>query len=458
MKQMSSQNLVYIARAAMAVVLIVVAGGIFMLLARSRPVVPSTDPNQQHNRVNVFTARAIDVHRHWTGYGTAEAVESANVPARVTATVDQIPPQILEGAVVSKGQLLAELDNSDFVNQLRVTEQNMAAVDAMIEELDRQEKSLNERVAVESDDLELARQELARVKNMFENNAANQKDLDASERTVLSVQRSKLQIEQTLSGIQPRRDQLLAQKAELLATADTARLNVERCSVQSPIDGVLQFVDIEVGESVAPGQRIARVVNTDRIQTPISLPANARSHIRVGDKTYLTSTADPDQSWEAEVTRITPEDDPQTRTFAAYVEVDQKQQSESGNLQMRLSPGVFVRGSVVASESENRVVVPRRSVRIERAMVVLDDILESRMVTEAYAIDGPLPETGLRDQEWAVLTDGIEPGDIVVLTPTRSLSDGQQIEPVMVGNELLTDTTRGQDESTLATTQQGEAR
>ncbi len=446
----------YLVRTAIVFVLLLFALLVFKVLAGSGPIVATIDTDQLRQRVNVFTAQTVAVNRQWTGYGTAEAIDSANVPARVTATIDLIPPDILEGASVSKGQVLAELDKSDFVNQLRIAEQSRAGVAAMIEELDRQEASLKDRLVVEADDLKLSEDESARVKRLFENSAANQKDVDAADRITLGAQRSMLLVEQTLAGIQPRRDRMLAQQAELQATADTARLNLERCTIKSPIDGVIQYVDIEVGESVAPGQRIVRVVNPDRIQTPLSLPANARSHVHVGDVTYLNSTAEPGLTWRAQVKRISPEDDPDTRTFAAYVVIDQRDAADGA--QTPLAPGVFVRGTVVASESEDRIVLPRRSIRIERAMIVTGGVIESRKITEAFAIEGPIPESGLPDEEWAVLEAGIEPGDVVVLTPTRSLGDGQLIEPVIVTDVHTGDTKPAGDDEPDRQAQRGDAR
>lgn len=438
MKKTLSQRAVFATRATIALLLIVFALIVFRVLAGSGPIVATVDPNQQRHRVNVFTAQTVEVNRQWTGFGTAEAIYSANVPARVTATIDSIPPETLEGAVVSKGQVLLKLDDSDFINQLQIAEQSRAGVDAQIEELDQQEASLIQRRDVEARDLKLARDELARIESMFGKNAANQKDVDAANRTALAAERSLLLVEQAISGITPRRDQLIAHKAEITATTDTARLNLERCSIKSPIDGVIQSVDVEVGESVAPGQQVARVVNTGSIQTPLSLAANARSHVRVGDPAYLSSTADPDLRWKAKVTRISPEDDPDTRTFVCYVVVDQSGPDDTDNstTQAPLAPGVFVRGSVVESHSEPRVVIPRRSIRTERVMTIRDGMIQSQPVSEAYAIDGPIPETGLPDQEWAVLHGGIEPGEVIVLTPTRSLSDGQTIEPVMVAEQI----------------------
>lgn len=436
-KNPKSQRAAIAIRAAIVVVLLLFALVIFQVLAGSKPIVPTVDPDLQRQRVNVLAMVPVKVQRQWTGYGTAEAVDSANVPARVTATVTSIPDDILEGAAVTKGRVLVELDNSDFVNQLKIAQQNLAAIDARLAELDTLESTLTQRLTVETSDRDLARDEFERVKALFARDAANQKDVDASERAYLAAQRNRLQVQESLNSVGPRRDQLLAEKAGLQSSADIARQNLQRCSIQSPLDGVIQAIDVEVGENLTLGQRVARVVNLDRIQTPLSLAGNARPYIRVGDAVNLTSSADPDLSWQATVARIAPEDDPATRTFAAYVVVDQSEQTLSNRdgAYVPLTPGIFVSGTVMGDEQEPRLVVPRRSIRTERVMLVRDGVIESSRVAEDYAVEGRIESTNLPDEHWSVLANGINPGDLVIINPTRSLSDGQKVDPVVVNAE-----------------------
>ncbi len=426
-----SQRAIVLMRAAIAGALLILGLVIFQVLASTKPIVPEIDADQLHQRVRYFTAQPVPVQRQWIGYGTAEAINSANIPARVTATVTRVLPEAREGTSVIQGQVLVELDDSDFANQLKIAEQNLSAVDARLAELDNTESSLKQQLDIQTRDMKLAQDELARIKEMFGAAAANQKDLDASERAALSSERNKIQIEESLSAIGPRRNQLQAEKAGLVSSADIARKNLDRCLIKSPIDGVIQEVDVEVGENLAPGQRVARVVDVDHIQTPLSLSASARSHVRVGDQVKLVSTADADLSWDGEVTRIAPEDDAATRTFAAYVEVP----ADTSDDKTKLAPGVFVSGVVMESNVLPRIAVPRRSIRTERVMLIRDNLIHSSEVAEAFAYEGTLPTFGLPDKQWAVLASGVEPGDRVVLNPTRSLSDGQQVQPVPVGED-----------------------
>ena len=200
MKKEISHRAIVLIRAAIAVALLLVGLVIFKFLASTKAVVPVVDPDQIHQRVNCFTAQPVPIGRQWVGYGTAEAIDSANIPARVTATVMKVLPIAREGNAVELGQVLVELDDSDFVNQLKIAQQNLAGVEAQLKELDTLEASLKQQLDVQARDMKLAQDELARVKEMFSQAAANQKDLDASERAALASERNKIQIEETLSA------------------------------------------------------------------------------------------------------------------------------------------------------------------------------------------------------------------------------------------------------------------
>jgi SOS-response transcriptional repressor LexA len=41
-----------------------------------------------------------------------------------------------------------------------------------------------------------------------------------------------------------------------------------------------------------------------------------------------------------------------------------------------------------------------------------------------------------------VISNGIEPGDLVIINPTRSLSDGQKVDPVVLNDD--SQATRGE--------------
>ena len=424
-------------RAGIVVAVLVVGILVFLALKYTAPKPATTDPDQSLPRAVVLTAAEVPVQRRWQGYGTARAVSSANVPARVTATVVEIPDDIDDGAPVSKGQLLVRLDDSDFRRQFEIAQQNLVDLASQLAIMDIEQKRLAERLDLETKDLALARTDLERVESLVDRSVSNPRELDAAKRSLIAAQRTHLLTVEMLDKLPPRRQQLIAQQKSLQSSADLAEQSLDRCRIVSPLDGVLQSVDVEVGENVVSGQSIARVVDLRRIELPLRLPASARADVAIGNIVLLTATNQTKLAWQARVSRIAPEDDVSTRTATVFVQVDQPDAAaklaNSGDTTELLSPGVFLAGVVTSDRTQNRWVLPRRSVRNGRIFVVEGNKVYSREAKVDFLIEARLPSFGLDDDQWAVLDTAVstlQAGDLVLVNASASVQDGDQVEPV----------------------------
>jgi len=222
-----------------------------------------------------------------------------------------------------------------------------------------------------------------------------------------------------LDKIGPRRLSLLANKASQESSRRLAAQNLERCRIVSPVAGVLQEVDVEIGENVMVGQRIARVVNLERLEVPLLLPASSRSFLAIGDTVQLFASGSGSHAWDAQVSRIAPEDDSSTRTVRVFAELQQN--PAVGNV---LSPGQFIQGKVASRITMTRWVVPRRSLNSDRVKVVENGQISSVPVTVEFALERPFPQFGLPDEQWVVLSEPLPVGTQVVVDGSRSLAVG----------------------------------
>ncbi|MHC5114251.1 MAG: hypothetical protein ACYTGP_07470, partial [Planctomycetota bacterium] len=135
-----------IVRTVVCVGLLAIGLMVMTVLVRTRPVPARTDVAANAPRIMVMAAGPVDVRRQWDGYGTAEAMSSADVPARVTATVIELPESVLAGATVEAGTLLVRLDDSDFVRQEEIARHAIADIDAQLRRIEIQLRSWTERV------------------------------------------------------------------------------------------------------------------------------------------------------------------------------------------------------------------------------------------------------------------------------------------------------------------------
>lgn len=411
-----------------------VAVAIFAILRAGKPPVEEVDPTATPRTVFAMAVKPVPVQRQWRGYGTAEALYSADVPARVTATVASIPPDILPGARVTQGQLLVQLDASDFERQVEITQQRIAELDAALAQLDVEEKRIEERLALEEADVAIAQTDYDRQVSLRERDVNNAQDVDAAQRTLINAKRSRLQTREAADLIGPRRQSLQAQKSSQQSQVNLAQVNQQRTTITSPIDGVVQSIDVEVGENLAAGQKVARVVALQRIEVPLQLPAAARSSVAVGDRVHLRPTSTPAvlgvaPGWSTTIARINPEQDPSTRTLTVYAEL-----SREGDEFHLPAPGMFLEATVAVAEKTPRLIVPRRAIRKDRVQVIRDGVLVSRPVAVAYTVTGRKPGLGLDDDQWAVIDEGLEAGDLVLINAATLIADGTPVEVNLAGD------------------------
>ena len=406
-----------------AIICLILLGGsvsLFGILLVNRPMPPITDGATPPQRVPVVKALLMEVPRQWTGFGIVEAVASADVPARVGATVLEIPGSVLAGAQVSAGDLLILLDESDFARAAEAAQEAMLSIDASLTSLDIEEKSLSERLVVLSKEQEIAQADVLRVSRAFEQGVANEREVEHARKLELAAESALIALRQSAMLIAPRRQELTAKHNGQQAALARAQLDVTRCRIVSPLDGVLQRMDLEVGEAVAPGSMIARVVDPRAVEVAVALPASARESVRVGDEVQIV---DGDTVIVGgQVARVNPEDDSLAHTMTVWVDIAKSDASGSP-----LAPKSFVEAIVVTREQRQRTVVPRRSVRGERVFVVESEELRALPVVVAYTYRGEIPQSGLADREWLVLELPLPSGTLVALDGTRNYQPGAKV-------------------------------
>jgi len=247
-------------------------------------------------------------------------------------------------------------------------------------QLDVEQSRLREQTALDDSDVGMARTEFDRQTRLNDRGVTTEQDVDAARRILIAAQRSQLSTGQAADLVGPRRRQLEAQKEGQLAQEQLAELDRERTVITSPLAGVVQMLDVEVGENVTVGQRVARVVALDRVDTT-------------------------------------------TRTLTVFVEIAQTPGGPPPP-----PPGVFLNASVQTADVQPRWLVPRRALREQRLQVVTDGKLASRAARVDYTLSGPRPELGVADDQWAVIDDdALQAGDRVLIDAANRLPDGSEV-------------------------------
>lgn len=430
-------------RAAAGVLVLALALGIVFALVATRPQVIEAPSANVPLRVRVVEITPVEAPRVWEGFGTARAMRAADVSAEVTARVTERPGSIEAGVPVSAGDLLLRLDDGDFALRAQSAQSNIDAIEAELAALDVEQRRLGEQIEQMDEQVALLEWELERYAEAGARGAAAESEVNRLRRDLNAARRERLVIAQTLDIIPARRDRFRADLASARSQLATAQRDIERASIRSPIDGVLQRVGPREGDLVTQGAAVARVVDLSRLEIPITVGASAHGRLRVGDIAAVRPVGPGESRWEARVSRIGPEADPATRSITVYLELDQSRAAAlaaqaSNPAPLRpLLPGRFVTAQLREAAPQARPIVPRGAVNESRVMVAVEEngVLRARPreVDVAFYTDGEYPQLDRRETQWAVIASGLEPGELVIVSNLDELAPGIAVEAIPAG-------------------------
>jgi len=178
-------------------------------------------------------------------------IDQVDVPARALGALEEI--HVTEGMLVAKGQLLAEIDSTE--SQL---EQQLAELEVAVAE-----HHANNDVAIRSAQKtsNFAQADYERLRRAEEDQprSVSKSELEKSK---LSAEQAKLEMERVNSELE-----VAKIKARVTASKFAmAKRNVEIRRITAPSNGVVISVLHRPGEWVMPGDKIFRIVRTDRLR------------------------------------------------------------------------------------------------------------------------------------------------------------------------------------------------
>jgi RND family efflux transporter MFP subunit len=187
-------------------------------------------------------------------------------------------------------------------------------------------------------------------------------------------------------------------------------------AVYAPFQGVISSLPYFTnGTRVANGTELVKIINYASLYLETNLPEKYFENIEKGFKVYITSYTNPEDTLLGKITQISPEIDPDARTFKCFVEVD--------NSKKILLPGMFVRADMVINSAENTLVIPKDIIisfnRMQTVYVVDKGVANVRFIT-----------TGLENASSIEVTTGLEAGESIVNKGFETLRDKSKVRIV----------------------------
>lgn len=252
-----------------------------------------------------------------TATGTIEPVNQIEVGTQVSGIVDKI--YVDYNSVVTKGQLLAEMDRTTLLADLKSAEAMLSSA-----EVDFQYQTRN----------------YERSKRLHDKGLISDTDFETAE---YQYNTSKLSLNR--------------QRSDILRT----RRNLEYATITSPIDGVILSRDVEEGQTVAAGFNTPKLFGLAADLTQMRVIANVDEAdigiIAEGQRVEFSVDAFPSEVFEGSVTqvRLNPKTESKVTTYQVVV--------AAPNPDLKLKPGLTANIVIFAVDHHDVFIVPMKALR-----------------------------------------------------------------------------------------------
>ena len=288
--------------------------------------------------------------------GSISAVQGAILSTDLAGTVAEVKFQ--NGAIAKKGDVLLKLVASQ-----------------------------------EEADLQLARNDLARARDLAARRVISKADLDAAESKVTQKE-----------GI------------------------VHHKEVHAPFDGQLGIRQVNVGQMIKEGQQVVALTALDPVYVDFALPQQEMPKLSSGLEVEVHSDALPGSVFKGKLTAVNSMVDSVTRNVTLQATLE--------NPEHTLRPGMFAKVDVVLPEKHKALVIPGSAISYAPfgdSVFVIEKKKDEKTGKESQSIRQQFVKVGEARGDLVSISEGLKPDETIVSTGVFKLRNGMA---VTINNDL----------------------
>lgn len=308
--------------------------------------------------------------------GAARADVEISLSFRVGGNIRRL--LVVRGDRVEAGQLIAELDPTDYELQVQEAEAALFQAEARARQ---------------------AESDYDRVRGLYENRNTSKADLDAAR---AAAESARAQIDASMKRL------------------EQARAQLSYTRLRAPTAGSMASVSVEVNENVAAGQEIALLNAGSRPEVSVAVPESLIGQIRRGDDVVVSFDAFPGKTFPAVVSKVGVAATELATTFPVAVQL------REDNEDVRSGMAADVAFTFGAADESERYLLPPHAVledRDGRFVFIVEPGEPGRGVVRRRPVAvGELTGDGLE------VLKGLSDGERVVTAGVSQIHDGLVVE------------------------------
>jgi len=361
------------------------------------PVPRQVEAEEVARAIRVTKAEKTDIRLQVRSQGTVSPRIQSELIPEVSGRVQWISEDLVAGGYIRTDDVLLKIEDNDYLAKLQ-----------------RSEAALSRAQAEDQH----ATYELSRISELVKKKLASQSNLEAQQR-----------LKKIAAAV--------LMDAEI--AMEQAQRDLERTEIKAPYDGFVRSEKVDIGQFISRGQLIATVYASDSVEVrlPIAdsqlafldLPLGVRGEIPLEISPIVVLSTDyggQHYEWVGRLVRTEAEIDSRSRMLYAIARVLDNQDNATPEGNNSPPPvGLFVQAAIEGRQVNKVVSLPRTALRNGNQVLVVDQ--ENRLRFRNVKL--------LRlDQNQVIISQGLEDGELVNISPIQTVIDGMIVKPVMEGN------------------------
>jgi len=305
--------------------------------------------------------------------GVSQAGLESRLSFKVQGTVTKLKDRV--GTRLKKGELIAELDRTDFELQVQTARASLASANAQARR---------------------AESEYERTQQLFTNQNASRSQLEGARASVETA------------------------RANVSASSKQVRLAQQQLSytrLTSPVAGVVSQAFVEINENVGAGSPIVSISAGSKPKVTVTVPDKLFGDITTGDEVTVVFDSIAGMTYKATVSEVAVQSGRAgAPVTAVFDEPDDK-----------IKPGLAanVTFSFGSADDKPRIIVPPVAVGEDRegryGYIFKPGADGTGTVARVPLVVGDLTDDGI------LIADGLKPGDLLVTAGVSRLTDGMTV-------------------------------
>ncbi len=369
---------------------------------------------QRTTSVETMTVERATINRTVRTFGNIRAQDDVRITPQISERISSIHVDL--GDTVSQGQLLANLRDVNFVDQVRRDE-------AQLEQA---------RIAAQRDSVELSR-----ARTLFERDLISSAEMD----------NARVQYQSSQSALRSAQ-----------AALTQSRENLNFTEIRSPVRGVVTRRNVSPGDVAGSGTAMFEIANLVGYEMRSFIPLADRRLVRQGQTVSIRLTGEREETATGVISRISPELDPVTGLAEVVITLT--------NIRQPILPGSLGEANITVLSRENTVVIPRSSM-VDNVETILDPETNSIRLDRTFSAFVAVGDTvaQMRDLELGIeqgdrveILSGLNDGERLIITGQSGLEDGGRIRVSSLSRDQQRPANRTIETGANSENTQGESR